>query len=252
MFIISQILRLYRRFRAIRTGKNILKYWGLRLGHPLSADDATILKEIFCNRIYGDNFPFYQNVNILDIGAHKGFFSLFALLNTDVNSKIIALEPAERNYQILKKNIQVNNAKNILTLQKGIAKSRGRLNLILTDEPNHSIYESYTTIIKKKVKKLVEIETIAIADIFLDFHLDRVDFIKMDCEGAEYEAIFSTPPEVLAQINTFSIEFHDLKDSHLNSYKLVQYLKGNGFFIIRYDLLQTVSNVNTGHLVAVR
>lgn len=252
MIVISQIFRLYRRFRAIRTGKSILNYWGLRLGHPLTADDATILKEIFCNRIYGDHFPFYQNVNIVDIGAHKGFFSLFALLNTDVNSKIIALEPAEQNYQILEKNIRVNNAKNVFALQKGVAKSRGKLNLILTDEANHSIYDSYAAIIKKKVKKLVEIDTITIADIFGDFHLDRVDFVKMDCEGAEYEAIFSTPLEVLAKINTFSIEFHDLKDSHLNSYKLVQYLKGNGFFIIRYDLLKTVSNVNTGHLVAVR
>jgi FkbM family methyltransferase len=252
MFITSRILRLYGRFHAKRIGKNILKFWGLKLGHPLTADDAAILKEIFCNRIYGDNFPFYQNVNILDIGAHKGFFSLFALLNTNVNSKIIAIEPAEQNYQLLQKNIQINNAKNILTLQKGIAKSRGRLNLVLTDEPNHSIYENYTAIIKKKVKKLVEIETITIADILLDFHLNKIDFVKMDCEGAEYEAVFSTPPQVLRQIKTFSIEFHDLKDSHLNSYKLVQYLKENGFFIIRYDLLHTVANVNTGHLVAVR
>ena len=39
--------------------------------------------------------------------------------------------------------------------------------------------------------------------------LDRVDFLKMDCEGSEGAILLSTPADYLKRIGRLAIEFHD-------------------------------------------
>lgn len=253
MVVLSKILQSVHHFKIKRLGKKILKNWGIELVHPLTIDDAAILKEIFCDRIYADFFPFYQDSTIIDIGAHKGLFSLFAFLNTGPRSKIIALEPSEKNYQLLTKNIQKNNAtKTISTVKKGIAGKSGRYDLQIIDDKNHSIYESYIKILGKEVCNVEHIEALSISDLILQFKIEQIDFMKMDCEGAEFAALLNLKDEVLKKIKTLSLEFHDLKDKNYNISNLASFLLDHNYAIMRCDFLPTVLNINTGQLVAIR
>jgi hypothetical protein len=38
--------------------------------------------------------------------------------------------------------------------------------------------------------------------------VDRVDFLKMDCEGSEWPILEETPPEVLSRIDALAMELH--------------------------------------------
>ena len=74
----------------------------------------------------------------------------------------------------------------------------------------------------------------------------------MDCEGSEYETIFSCNSDTLSKITTLSIEFHDLKNEKYNSHQLVAFLQKHNFSIIRYEFLKTVTNLNVGQIVATK
>ena len=94
--------------------------------------------------------------------------------------------------------------------------------------------------------------TCRIKTMLLLFMIFFLEFLKMDCEGAEYEALLGLDETTCAKIRTISIEFHDLKDKRLNSYHLAGFLQKRDFIIVRHEFLKTVARVNTGHLVAVQ
>jgi hypothetical protein len=78
---------------------------GLSLDYKTNKGAINILEAIFIHREYADYFPFGASVTILDIGAHYGYFSFFAALNSSENARIMAVEPSPDNFQILQKNL---------------------------------------------------------------------------------------------------------------------------------------------------
>ena len=60
--------------------------------------------------------------------------------------------------------------------------------------------------------------------------VDRIDFLKMDCEGSEFGIFRTTPKEYLERINKMAIEFHDNVTLYKHDY-LKKILKDYGFEI---------------------
>jgi len=85
---------------------------GLSLSVNKSAGDLTTLFEIFINDDYsfaGDN---KQTINILDIGANVGYFTLF-IIKKFPNSRVFSFEPFPETFKRLTENINNNAADNI-------------------------------------------------------------------------------------------------------------------------------------------
>jgi len=80
----------------------------LQVSLPDQAGES-VLAEIFKEREYKISEAAIAQAKhpILDVGAHVGLFSLYArLLNPNV--EILAIEPEEKNFKILKENIKQN------------------------------------------------------------------------------------------------------------------------------------------------
>ncbi|MEL6718938.1 MAG: FkbM family methyltransferase, partial [Bacteroidota bacterium] len=93
----------------------------------------------------------------------------------------------------------------------------------------------------------IEIQTLA--QIIKTYHLDSIDFLKLDCEGAEYQILENLPSEIYQKIGVISMEFHDLKDVKYNGDFLRQLLIQNGFNIVKYEYGATSMGNNYGRLV---
>ena len=108
----------------------------------------------------------------VDIGANIGYHALTA---AKIAKQVVAFEPEPTNYQLLKKNIEANRFSNVTAVQKGLADRDCELTLHLTPDSagGHSI-------IDKGIGIPITLTTL---DEFMGGH--RVDFIKMDIEGAE-------------------------------------------------------------------
>jgi len=210
-----------------------------------------VLKAIFEDREYSDFFPFYKMATIIDIGAHYGYFSIFANSNTDKNSRIIAVEPNKNNFLNLEKNIKACGIINISNLNLAISGKSGVSNLYIGETPNHSLFEHYL-LNKDKNRGFEEVKAKTLEDLIVENDLDKIDFLKMDCEGAEYEILGNTPGYIYDRILTISMEFHDLKDSHYTGEDLAGILINNGFRIVKFKYEKTSLNLNYGKMIATK
>jgi FkbM family methyltransferase len=214
-------------------------------------NEFALLKSIFEDREYSDYFPFYRKATIIDIGAHYGYFSIFANKNTDNDSSIFAIEPNKSNFDRLVKNIRDSAITNIRSLNYAVSGESGTVKLHLGRSLNHSIVENY--ILNQNQNDDSEmIEAKTLEEIIVENKILHVDFLKMDCEGAEYSILENTPGDIFDRITTISMEFHDLKDNHFTGEHLIRILIENGFKIVKYKYERTSMDLNYGKIIATK
>jgi hypothetical protein len=86
------------------------------------------------------------------------------------------------------------------------------------------------------------VEGITLADVLERYQLPRCDFLKLDCEGAEFDILRSMSPELSRQVNKIILEYHTLphRDKQEQSRELVERLLQLGYTIDAYtDVLGT-------------
>jgi FkbM family methyltransferase len=253
MFLISTLAHAIQTGKTRRQVQSLCREHGIILSSPLTPSEQQVFLEVFHFRRYSLYFPFYRKVVVLDIGAHKGFFSLFAALNAGPGSRIIALEPSSENFSALTSNIASQGAA-IEAFRLGVAGTTSTQDLFLSRSENFSLYESYAGIneVRGKTFPSEKVEVLCMADLFSRLKLATIDFLKLDCEGAEYPFLFEAPAQLLKTITTISMEFHDLKRPDFSGNALVAFLQGNGFRIVNFTYSPAVRNNNEGKLVATR
>lgn len=245
------ILRLKRRLGFTKSDfETICNISGLNLSFSRNRDSFSILRDIFYNREYSDFFPFYEESVIVDVGAHYGYFSLFASMNSDENSSIIAIEPAKDNYEILWKNITDCGLNNIKTLNMALSDAQGVQDLFKSRSYNYSLFSKGSNLLSSH--QSIKIETLTLSGLFEKFNLQRIDFLKMDCEGAEYPVLLNSDNDILSKITTISLEFHDLKSREHTGNELARHLNKCGFKIVKFQYLPTTMNLNYGKLIVTR
>jgi len=114
---------------------------------------------------------------VLDIGANIGYYTLLFAKLVGKNGRVIAFEPEPDNFAILKKNITLNNYKNIEAFQKAVSDRTEKIKLFLhkTAKTQHSIYSSTEN------DRAIEVESVKLDDV-ID---EKIDFVKIDAEGAK-------------------------------------------------------------------
>jgi FkbM family methyltransferase len=120
---------------------------------------------------------------VLDIGANIGFYTLMFAKLVGSEGQVFAFEPEPENFRLLKKNVEINGYQNVILVPKAISNKNGTIQLYLceSNQGMHRIYDSVCC------QSAIDIESIRADDYFSSPH--KMDFIKMDIEGAEYAAI---------------------------------------------------------------
>jgi FkbM family methyltransferase len=174
--------------------------------------------ELFCKFIKDD-------FNILDIGAQSGCFSLAAKFFPKTKWK--AYEPDPDNYDILLKNIKLNDINNVECFCFGISDINTELdfNICL----NH---KGLNTFGFQNLQDLGEIQKIKTKVFKLDDIItDKVDIIKIDTEGSElnilkggFELINKFKPKIFLEFsNTHLQKFGKTSNDILNILTLLNY-----------------------------
>ena len=140
--------------------------------------------------------------DVVDIGANIGDSSIyFAIKNA---KRIIALEPLPKNYEIAKKNIEINNLGHKIEL---ILAGCGEKNEVIKCNSKDMGIDVF---LNKNVetKNTVEIPMITLAEILKRYNLSDSCILKMDCEGHEYDIIISASKDTLIRFSEILIEYH--------------------------------------------
>ena len=191
------------------------------------AMDVWSVKETFIDRFYeryGERIG--AGWTIVDIGGGIGDFTTFAA-KAHADNRVFAFEPTPQSYQLLQDNLQLNQVTNATAFPQAVWRENGSIEIDMSvGEPGQftSQQSSQDSIPAGKVL----VPAISLAELFNRLNLIRCDLLKMDCEGAEYPILFSTPDQVFRQMQRIVMEYHDNTQS-ANHRDLEEYLIQKGY-----------------------
>ncbi|MEK6844552.1 MAG: FkbM family methyltransferase [Nanoarchaeota archaeon] len=201
---------------------------GIKCKARARTNDKKIINEIWERKIYNPkNFEIRESDVILDIGAHIGCFSVFASKLAE-KGRIFSFEPFPENFALLKDNILLNKINNITSINKALGNKNGKTDIFLSmhNTGGHSFYSSH-----KNSEKKIKVDVTSLPSFMKENKISKINFLKMDCEGAEFEILFNCPKDTLEKIEKISMEYHN-KSGVNNVNVLKQYLENNGFKVI--------------------
>jgi FkbM family methyltransferase len=164
-----------------------------------SKEANELYHEVIVNNSYAITPEICKDREFIDIGANMGMFSILA--STLGASKVIAIEPVFSTVEILEENIKQAGIHNIFVRKNIVSNVSGEIVKIgLQNKCGHnSVYspsEDYE-----------EVKTIYLKDILNLLSTDNI-FLKIDCEGGEYDILLNADPEDMARITSIAIEIH--------------------------------------------
>lgn len=220
--------KLYERISILKKAKNIFKNWII---FPLSyynfiqsehiifktrtektikirrkSTDLMALTHVWLIEEYKKpDFKIKENDVVIDIGAHIGLFTLHAS-QFCTEGTIYSFEPVKENYELLLENIRLNGLEQVKTFNLAVSNSNEPIKLFINDdESGHSMFSESS--------QSTMIDSISLQNVFDSNQIKQCNFLKLDCEGAEYEIMKNLPLEYYDKIDKIIIEYH-MADSH--------------------------------------
>ena len=118
---------------------------------------------------------------VVDVGANIGLFTLFFSKLVGTTGRVIAFEPDPENFDVLKKNIELNEITNVTLVQKGVSNKNESVKLYKSNvSGGHSLIKN------EWAKEYTNIQTVTLDNYFRG---EEIDMIKIDAEGFELEVI---------------------------------------------------------------
>ena len=144
-----------------------------------------ILVEQFIKNIYERRYKIQEGNTVVSIGASIGTNTVVFSKEVGKEGKVIAIEPDTDRLKYLEKNIRMNKVDdNIILIKKGVWDKKAKMEFYKKNPA-----ESSSLICSGNSKKITEFEVDTLDNILADLNIKKVDFIKMDIEGAEIEAL---------------------------------------------------------------
>lgn len=161
---------------------------------------------------------------IIDVGAHLGAFTLYALMHGA--GKVYSYEPDPTLQQALLKNVGENRFNEHVDAHQAAVVGSGGGEVVFYREGNAAghldPYEGETG--------GIAVNALTLSEVVLTNQIQRVDLLKLDCEGSEYGIIFDTPKEIWDRIGCVCLEYHRGETD-----KIRQRLQALGFRLTRFE-----------------
>jgi len=202
-------------------------------------------------KIFKDNVK--DGDNVVDLGANIGYFTLILAKLVGPTGKVFAFEPDPRNLALLKKNVEYNNYKNVIIVPKAVSDVNDKCTLYVSQKTfgQNRIYKPEKTDTQKFIP--TDSETIRLDDFFKTNNLlNKISFIKIDIEGAEFLAL-SGMKEILKLNKNIKIfteaEISYLEDAGSSYDQFIDLLTENDFtFSLADNRTETLTKVNKSQL----
>ncbi|TRZ53596.1 FkbM family methyltransferase [bacterium] len=159
---------------------------------------------------------------ILDAGAYRGHFAIYAAIKAGPEGKVIAFEPTPWIRKLLIKNVAANSLRNVSVCGSLLWDSNSTINFCAIGSASH---------VSTSGNMLLPSSTI---DTVLDRH--RIDpqiisFVKMDIEGAEIQAIQGAQ-RLIEQGNAFwSVASYHIVDGEPTAGFIERYFSERGYTV---------------------
>ncbi len=180
-----------------------------------------VFNEIFCKAIYSKDFT---SQLVIDGGANIGMYILWVRY-FNKQCKIMAFEPSEITYELLLKNIEVNNITDCETQKIALSSIQGTTDFY-TIHDEIQVLNSGLHLDQDLPYSMEIVKT----DILSNYVGDRpIDFLKLDIEGSEYEVIEEMSSSgTLSHVKAMIVEVHFPNKHQISYEKMLESLRSSG------------------------
>ncbi|MCX6769999.1 MAG: FkbM family methyltransferase [Candidatus Micrarchaeota archaeon] len=135
---------------------------------------------------------------VLDCGSCHGLYAFYISKTVGKTGKVYCFEPDPENFKILARNVQKNKSGNICPIQAGIWSQSTTLEF-LSQNIGSCVSRG------AKAPNTIKVKVFSLADFFKEQNLSKIDFVKMDIEGAEVEVLGSSREFIVKTLPAFAI-----------------------------------------------
>jgi FkbM family methyltransferase len=171
---------------------------------PRRGESFTFFENLVRRDYLKNGMALYPGAVVIDVGANIGSFTLLAASIVGVNGRVYAFEPVGETFARLERNISLNRLRNVVPCREAVGGEEGSITINTHEK---SAYASATA----TYEHTGAAETVRCSTVqgMIDrYRLERVDFLKVDCEGSEYEIFRSMTPSTASKICQIAMEVH--------------------------------------------
>ena len=193
--------------------------------------DVWIIKETCLDRDYEQHgAPLQDGWTVIDIGAGLGDFALYAAYGRP-QTAVLALEPFPESFDLLGRNLQLNQIGQVTPLPLAVGKQSGTLTLATVGAAVQHTTAQETAAAPLPgagVDQTLTVQGISLDDLFAQQEIERCHFMKVDCEGAEFDIFFHASDDTLDRIERIALEVHEGVTPH-KAADLAKFFRHKGF-----------------------
>jgi FkbM family methyltransferase len=142
---------------------------------------------------------------VYDIGANVGYFSLLAAVLTGDAGKVYAFEPLPRNIRYLRRHVQINHLDTIEVIEAAVSDHQGEAYFDLG--PSSAMG-------RLAAGGELKVQLVSLDAMLAEGRLASPDVMKVDVEGAEFDALCGARHLLEAHRPILFLDTHDRKAHH--------------------------------------
>lgn len=168
---------------------------------------------------------------VIDIGAYIGDYTVFAAKRA-CRGKVFAFEPMTKLYRLAKKNLKLNTCHNATLFPFGLAETTDVTEFSANTLRPLADSSMYAQSVSPSMTSLQKALVVNINGWWSVYGKYKPSYLKIDCEGAEFELLYSLDKRFFSTVRVMIIEYHNIfSEKRNNSRSLTDYLQTLGFIV---------------------
>ncbi len=197
----------------------------VRIGGPLGGQSMRVNWALHKTYVFGTHEPsvvhgleelVQPGWTAIDVGANIGYFTLLMANRVGPQGKVIAFEPLAENFSILQENIKLNSHPNVVVENLALMSRTERIEL-RSATPGAITWVASVRVDQNSAVESESVEAISLDEYVQKKGIAKVDFLKIDVEGAEASVLDGATSVLNRDKPILLIELHELyrfKDKH--------------------------------------
>ncbi len=196
-----------------------------------------LFSEIFMTQVYE---PALNSIKadqpvIIDVGGNMGYFALYSFLRKP-KAQVFSFEPVPRNFACLKENKAAHPDFDWSLYNTAVSNETGEHDFFYDEEyspegvdVSASLFSSDRITTVNTSHKRIKVPVLNLSEWMKENSINHCDLLKLDCEGAEYNIIYSMPDEHFQNIRYIVGDVHKMSGANENIDALADFLRSKNY-----------------------